>query len=63
MDRTTLTARLRQILAVDINALAIYTELSKLATDDTQREILSSIAADEKRHVALGKEMLSLLEK
>ncbi len=62
IERKTLIARLRQLQAVDINALAIYTDLSKLAEDDAQRKAFSGIAEDEKRHVALGREMLALLE-
>lgn len=63
MERKTLILRLRQLQAVDRNALAIYTELSKSAKDDEKRKVFFGIAEDEKRHVALGKEMLSLLEK
>jgi len=57
-----LIARLRQITAADKNALAIYTELSELAKDENQRKVFSAIAKDEKRHIALGEEMLLLLE-
>jgi rubrerythrin len=63
MERKTLIARLRQIQTADRNALAIYTELSELAKDSGQRKVFSGIAEDEKRHVALGGEMLLLLEK
>lgn len=63
MDRKILISRLRQLQAIDINALAIYTELSELAKDEEQRKIFFAIALDEKRHVTLGKEILSLLEK
>jgi rubrerythrin len=63
MDRKILTARIRQILAIDKNALDIYSELSKSVKDDIQRKLISGIAADEKRHVALDEEMLALLEK
>ena len=63
MDRKTLIARLRQLQVNDINALDIYTDLSELVKDDDQRKVFLGIADDEKRHVALGKEMLSLLEK
>lgn len=62
MDRKALIARLRQIQALDRNALAIYTELSKSADDEKQRKEFLKIAEDEKRHIALGEEMLSLLE-
>jgi len=63
MDRKTLIARLRQLQAVDMNALAIYTDLAVLTKDDAQRKLFAGIAGDEERHVALGKQMLSLLEK
>ena len=63
MDRKTLIARLRQLQANDINALAVYTELSELVKDNGQRNVFSDIAYDEKRHIALIKEMLLLLEK
>lgn len=63
MGRKILIARLRQLQAVDINALAIYTKLSKLAKDNTHRKLFFGIAEDERRHVALCREMLSLLEK
>lgn len=62
MDRKTLAARLRQIQAADKNAFALYSELAQSAEDAGQRQIFSRIADDEKRHVLLGKEMLSLLE-
>jgi rubrerythrin len=62
-ERTTLIARLRQLQAADRNAVAIYTELSKSTDDETLRNVFSGIASDEKRHVALGQEILSLLEK
>ncbi len=47
MERKVLIARLRQLQAVDINALAIYSDLSVLAKDDYQRKIFSGIASDE----------------
>ncbi len=63
MDKKILIARLRQLQAADKNALAVYTELSRLVNDDSQRKIFSGIAKNEERHVALGQEMLLLLEK
>jgi len=62
MDKKTLIARLRQLQAADRNALAIYTDLTELVQDASQHRIFSGIAEDEKLHVALGKEILSLLE-
>jgi len=63
MDRKTLIARLRQLQAVDMNAFDVYSDLSRLAENEAQRSLFSDIAKDEKRHVALDKEILSLLEK
>ena len=63
MDKKTFIARLRQLEMTDRNALDVYIELSELAGDELQRKIFSRIASDERRHVALSKEMLSLLEK
>jgi len=63
MDKTTLMARLRQLLAIDKNAFDIYTELSELSKEQNQREIFLNIADDEKRHVILSEKMLALLEK
>lgn len=62
MDRKILIARLRQLQAIDRNALAIYTELTELVKDTDQHKLFFNIANDEKRHVALGREMLLLLE-
>ena len=62
IDPKTLTARLRQLLAADKNAVAIYSELSELMKDDDLGDIFSGIAKDEKRHTILDEEMLSLLE-
>lgn len=62
IERKTLIARLRQIQTADMNALAIYKELSKLAKDDNHREIFRGIAQDEGRHIDLNREMLALLE-
>lgn len=62
MERKTLAARLRQLQAADKNALAVYTELSRSVKDDAQRKLFSGIAQDEKHHVILGDEMLSLLQ-
>lgn len=62
IDLKTLTARVRQLLAIDKNAFAIYSELSELTKEDGLGEVFSDIAEDEKRHTIWGEEMLSLLE-
>ena len=63
MELKTLNARFRQIYVIDQNAHAIYAELSELVKDESLRKVFVSIAKDELRHIALGKELLSLLEK
>jgi rubrerythrin len=63
IDQKTLIARLRQLLAADKNAFAVYSELSELMKEDSLDDVFSDIAEDEKRHTILGEEMLSLLEK
>jgi rubrerythrin len=63
MDRKTLAARLRQLQAADMNAQAIYADLSQLAQDPVQRKVFAGIAKDEKRHAAFSKKLLLLLEK
>jgi len=62
IDQKTLTARLRQILATDKNAFAIYSELAELMKEDGLGDVFSDIAEDENRHTIWGKEMLLLLE-
>ena len=63
MDKKTLEARIRQIMAIDKNALLVYTDLAKSVDDGGLKDLFSKIAKDEERHVALGAEMLSLVEK
>ena len=62
MDTNILIARIRQLLAVDKNAVDIYSDLAKKA-DERLKEVFAEIVKDERRHVALSLEMLSLLEK
>jgi len=62
MDRKILASRLRQILALDINARDIYSELARLAPKESQREVFSKLAKEEERHSGLDKQMLLLLE-
>lgn len=62
MDKHTLVARIRQLLAVDKNAADIYGDLANSA-GDRFKAVFADMAGDEKRHVALSLEMLSLLEK
>lgn len=63
MDRKTLIARLRQLYAIDKNAFAIYAALLGVVEAIEQSKLIAAIAEDEKRHIVLDEEMISLLEK
>ena len=61
MKKNELEARIRQLLAMDMNAEAVYAELASLFSDDQQKAIFLKIAADEKHHIAYSKAMLKEL--
>lgn len=62
MKKNELKARIRQLMAIDMNAEAVYTELASLAPDDHLRNDFLKIAADERHHVAYSKAMLAQLK-
>ena len=62
LDKAELEARMRQLLALDINALDIYGDLAQNHPDEDARLKLQKLVADEQRHVALSMELLSLLK-
>ena len=56
-----LEERVRQLLAIDTNAMAVYADLANNVDDQRLKSKFSEIARDEGRHIALSKEVLSLL--
>ncbi|MEW6009339.1 MAG: hypothetical protein AB1629_06880 [Candidatus Omnitrophota bacterium] len=62
MDKRTLEARIRQLYAIDKNALDVYTDLVENSEDKSIKDRLSQIAEDEKRHIKLSERMLDLLK-
>ena len=54
-------ARIRQLLAIDRNAVHVYTELAGSTADAQLRAIFLAIAADEKKHVAYSLQILGML--
>ncbi|MCX5713765.1 MAG: hypothetical protein NT033_02945, partial [Candidatus Omnitrophica bacterium] len=62
IDTIILAARLRQMLAVDTNAYALYADLSLRIDDEFIKAELLKISKDEKRHCVLELEALSILE-
>lgn len=63
MDKNILEARIRQLLAIDKNAFDLYSDLGKNIEDPDLKDKFLKIARDEKRHVALSEEMISLLNR
>lgn len=61
MDKSTLEKRIRQILATDKNAVDIYTDLANKTEAGELKDKLLKLIQDEKRHVSLSEQMLSLL--
>lgn len=62
MDSEALLQRLRQINAVDRNALDVYADLMKRVGHPDLVNIFQRLVRDETRHVTLEKELISFLE-
>jgi rubrerythrin len=60
-DKSVLEARIRQLLAIDKNAVDIYTELADLFADELIKTTMRKMAGEERGHVKLGQKILSLL--
>jgi rubrerythrin len=63
VSHTILKQRVRQLLACDRNAVALYADLARMVDDPQIKEELRGIARDEARHVKLEKMLLDLLDK
>lgn len=63
MDKRLMEERIRQLMALDRNAVDIYTDLAKNAPNSRIRETLLALAIDESRHVKAEHEVLSLILK
>ena len=61
VNKKELEERVRQLLAIDTNALDVYSDLVKNVEDQRLKAKISEIARDEERHIALSREVLSLL--
>jgi rubrerythrin len=57
-----LKERLRQLLAMDKNAAAIYRELAAMAEDPALKNEFLQIATEEDMHIAMSGRMIMLLE-
>jgi rubrerythrin len=62
VDKKTIEARIRQIAAVDRNAMDIYLELAHNVSDSEIQKQLLFLSEDEKRHIQMLNAALSLLE-
>jgi len=63
MDKKIMEKRMRQLLAIDQNAYDIYTSLAGRAQTEKMKNTLLALAADEKKHVKVENEILSLISK
>ncbi|OGX10998.1 MAG: hypothetical protein A2351_04070 [Omnitrophica bacterium RIFOXYB12_FULL_50_7] len=61
MELNLVLERLRQLKAADLNALAIYSDLQTQVEDKEILVLLSRLVKDEARHLAMEKEIFSLL--
>ncbi|MDD5226166.1 MAG: hypothetical protein PHV97_03150 [Candidatus Omnitrophica bacterium] len=61
MELEVLLDRLRQVKAVDKNALAVYTDLLAQVEDPNIVSILKRLVRDETKHVRLEEELMSFL--
>lgn len=62
MDRMELLARVRQLRALDLNAADIYADLGRQLPDEKGRSLFRAMSADERRHIGLEEEIITLLE-
>jgi rubrerythrin len=62
MQTSTFRQRLRQLIAADKNAVAIYSDLASRYPDVRSREIFKRIAKDEARHVKIAQAILAMVE-
>jgi rubrerythrin len=56
-----LMARMKQIAALDSNAIAVYRQLAAWAPDERLKTTFKAISHDEQKHVRLMKRMIEKL--
>ena len=61
MDLRQLEARIRQLYALDRNALEMYSSMSVLEQDENIKSVLVTLSREEARHMQYSKEILQLL--
>ncbi len=61
MDNKIMERRIRQLLALDLNACDIYTKLAGLAQTQAIKNAFLSMAADDKMHAKAENDILKLI--
>jgi rubrerythrin len=61
MDKKTIEMRVRQLLAVDHNACDIYADLAERAQTQKMKDTLLVLVAEEKKHLKMEAEILSIV--
>jgi rubrerythrin len=63
MNKIEIESRLRQLLATDMNAHAIYADIALNTDDQALKNELDVLAKEEEGHIALTRKLISLLNK
>ena len=61
MSRDVIERRIRQLIAIDRNAVDIYTDLFGVVEERAIKNSLEALIGDERRHLRLLEEILSLV--
>lgn len=62
MNKAELLSRILQLRASDLSAVAVYTDLGQYFPDEKGRALFQAMSTDERRHVGLEEEMITLLD-
>lgn len=62
MNKKEFESRIRQLSVSDANVIPLYEDIVKIISDKILKEQFMGICEDEKRHVALSEQILSLLK-
>ena len=62
MSKEVFLSRLRQLLAADINAQAIYSDLANQVQDSGLKEKFRQLAQEEEQHVSIIKSLIAEIE-
>jgi len=62
MNKSELLSRIRQLRALDLSAVDVYADLGQNFPDEKARALFRAMSSDERRHIGLEEEMITLLD-